>query len=756
MENYLYLVLITLAVLAIIDLMVGVSNDAVNFLNSAIGSKAIPFKTIMIIASLGILFGSVFSSGMMEIARSGIYVPSKFTFEDVMAIFLAVMITDIILLDIFNYFGLPTSTTVSIVFELLGAAISLAVFKIVMTDASWSTLSDYINTEKASEIVYSILLSVVISFSVGMLVQYISRVLFTFQFEKKLKTVGVVFGGIAMASITYFILIKGLKEVSFLNSDIKSWIKSHELLLLGGSLIVCTIISFIITQLRINILKVIIGIGTFALALSFAGNDLVNFIGVPVAAIQSIEIFQSVPGASPDSFTMDALASSEIVAPLWILLAAGIIMVITLWTSKKAKTVIETEMSLSNQGDGNEKFESNFLSRTIVRGFIRMGSVLSYVMPKTLQSNIDKKFETPMIAVGQQKPKGKDEPMFDMIRASVNLMVASSLIALGTSMKLPLSTTYVTFMVAMGTAFADRAWGRESAVYRVSGVFHVIGGWFVTAGCAFAGAFIIAYFLKVGGIVTFVIALVVLALLLYRNAKSHDKKIKAKALQELNLDKSDILSLQQVMETSANQISETFSKANIFYKDAIDSLIKEDLEALKINKKLTKKLMNDLNSTNNSMYNFIRNLDDSSVKGSRYYIISLGYLQDMIENVAVINSNALNHVDNNHKTLRISQAKDLKYVVERLGDWFSKINMAYKRQDFSKMDSLIDEREDIQEYINNLLDKQIDRIRTSENSPKNSRLYFSILLETNELLSSTYKLLRLHKEFASFRRRNQQ
>ncbi len=756
MENYLYLVLITLAVLAIIDLMVGVSNDAVNFLNSAIGSKAIPFKTIMIIASLGILIGSVFSSGMMEIARSGIYVPSKFTFDDVIAIFLAVMITDIILLDIFNYFGLPTSTTVSIVFELLGAAISLAVFKILMTDGSWSTLSSYINTEKASEIVYSILLSVVISFSIGMLVQYISRVLFTFQFEKKLKTVGVVFGGIAMAAISYFILIKGLKEVSFLGSDVKNWIKTHELLLLGGSFVVCTIISFIITQLGINILKVIIGIGTFALALSFAGNDLVNFIGVPVAAIQSIEIFQSVPGANPDTFTMDALASSEIVAPLWILLAAGIVMVITLWTSKKAKTVIETEMSLSSQGDGNEKFESNFLSRTIVRGFIRMGSVLTYVMPKTLQSNIDKKFETPMIAVGQKKPKSKDEPMFDMIRASVNLMVASSLIALGTSMKLPLSTTYVTFMVAMGTAFADRAWGRESAVYRVSGVFHVIGGWFVTAGCAFAGAFVIAYFLKVGGIVTLVIALVVLALLLYRNAKSHDKKIKAKALQELNLDKSDILSLQQVMETSANQISETFSKANIFYKDAIDSLIKEDLEALSMNKKLVKKLMNDLNSTNNSMYNFIRNLDDSSVKGSRYYIISLGYLQDMIENVAVINSNALNHVDNNHKTLRISQAKDLKYVVERLGDWFSKINMAYKRQDFSKIDSLIDAREDIQEYINNLLDKQIDRIRTSESSPKNSRLYFSILLETNELLSSTYKLLRLHKEFASFRRRNQQ
>lgn len=753
MENYLYLVLITLAVLAVIDLMVGVSNDAVNFLNSAIGSKAIPFKSIMIIASLGILFGSVFSSGMMEIARSGIYVPSKFTFDDVITIFLAVMITDIILLDVFNYFGLPTSTTVSIVFELLGAAICLALYKIATTDGNFATLASYINTQKASEIVYSILLSVIISFSVGMIVQYISRVLFTFQFEKKLKTIGVIFGGIAMASISYFILIKGMKEVTFLSSDIKEWVKTHELTLLGCSFVLFTIVSYIINLLGYNILKVIIGIGTFALALSFAGNDLVNFIGVPVAAMQSVEIFQSVPMANPDGYTMDALASSEIVAPLWALVIAGLIMVITLWTSKKAKTVIETEMSLSNQGDGNEKFKSNMLSRSIVRGFIRIGSVLTYVMPRTMQASLDKKFEHPMIAQDKKK-KSKDEPMFDMIRASVNLMVASSLIALGTSMKLPLSTTYVTFMVAMGTAFADRAWGRESAVYRVSGVFHVIGGWFVTAGCAFLGAFVFAYFLKIGGIVTFVISLVVLALLLYRNAKSHDKKIKAKALQELNLEKADIIGLQQVIETSAQQISETFSKTNIFYKESIDSLIKEDLVALTMNKKLVKKLIADLNSTNNSMYEFIRNLDDSSVKGSRYYIISLGYLQDMVENVAVINSNALSHVDNNHKHLRISQAKDLKYVVEQIGNWFSEIHMTYKRLDFSKIDELIKERENIQDYINNLLDKQIDRIRTSENSPKNSRLYFSILLETNELISSTFKLLRLHKEFESFRIRN--
>ena len=449
---------------------------------------------------------------------------------------------------------------------------------------------------------------------------------------------------------------------------------------------------------------------------------------------------------------MGPLASSNLQAPTWILLLSGVLMVITLWTSKKARTVIETEMSLTNQSDGTEQFKSNKLSRTIVRSVIKLGSALSYLMPRTLQARIDKKFENPMISKAASKMG--DEPMFDMIRASVNLMVASSLIALGTSMKLPLSTTYVTFMVAMGTAFADRAWGRESAVYRVSGVFHVIGGWFVTAGCAFGGAFIFAYLLKVGGVVTFVGSLILLALLLYRNAKNHDRKIKAKALAQLNLEKSDIISLQQVIETSSLQISETFAKTNILYKESIDSLIKEDLDALITNKKLVKKLNNDLNSTNNTVHEFIRSLDDSSVKGSRYYIISLGYLQDMVENLGVINTNALSHVDNNHKPLRRSQSKDLKYLVEQIGEWFSNIHMTYRRMDFSKVDELIKERDAIQSHINVLLDKQIDRIRTSESSSKNSRLYFSILLETNELLSSTFKLLRLHTEFDLFRRRN--
>ncbi len=746
MDNYLYLVIVTLITLGVIDLMVGVSNDAVNFLNSAIGSKAIPFRLIMILASAGILCGAVFSSGMMEIARSGIYIPSMFSFNDVLIIFLAVMITDIILLDIFNYFGLPTSTTVSIVFELLGGAVCLGLYKIATTTGDWSSLPQYINTEKASEIVVSILLSVILSFTVGMAVQYVSRLIFTFQFEKKMKSFGVFFGGIALAAISYFIIIKGLKTVTFIDKSTKDWINTHEFLLLAGSFVLFTAFSFILTRLKINILKVIIGIGTFALALSFAGNDLVNFIGVPVAAIQAIGFFQA-SGGNPDTYMMGELGSADIVAPVWILFISGAIMIFTLWTSKKAKTVIETEMNLTSQDASTEKFQPNTLSRWIVRGFMNLGNAISYLMPRALQARLDRSFENER----STKKKSQDEPMFDMVRASVNLMVASSLIALGTSMKLPLSTTYVTFMVAMGTAFADRAWDRESAVYRVSGVFHVIGGWFFTAACAFGGAFIIAYLLKIGGIMTFVGALVLLAILLVYNAKSHKKKVAEQAKRKLQLGKEDIHTLQQVTEASSNQISEVFAKSNIFYKEIVDGLIKNDLTSLSMNKKLIKKFLRDLDSTNENLYSFIRNLDDSSAKGSRFYIMSLGYLQDIVENLYVIATNAHNHVDNNHKSLKDYQGNDLRLVGDELGNWYAEVYNMYKRREFLKIDNTMKQRDQLQKVINNLVDKQIDHIRTTENSPKNTKLYFSILLETNELISSTFKLLRLNKEFEEFK-----
>ena len=579
MEQIYVIMLIVLGVLAVIDLMVGVSNDAVNFLNSAIGSKAVSFKTTMIVASFGVLIGALFSSGMMEIARSGIFIPSMFSFNDVMIIFLAVMITDILLLDVFNSIGLPTSTTVSIIFELLGAAVCLALYKIYMSDDSFDTLGNYINTKKASTIVYSILLSVILSFSLGSFVQYISRLIFTFHYEKKLKYFGAIFGGVAISAITFFILIKGLKGVSFISKEQFAWIDANQFLILGANFIVFTLLSqLLISYFKINILKVIIMIGTFALALAFAGNDLVNFIGVPIAAFNSYEIFNG-SGVSGDDFMMGALANDDIVAPFYFLLLAGVVMVVTLWTSKKAKSVIETGVNLSRQGDGDEKFTPNTASRFIVRSGVYMGDGINYFLPKKLQIKIDSRFKN----VEKPTKRGDNEPAFDMVRASVNLMVASILIAIGTSMKLPLSTTYVTFMVAMGTSFADRAWDRESAVYRIAGVFKVINGWLFTALIAFLMAFLMAFILKVGEIYAFVGLLLFLGIMLYRNSRKHKQKVKDEA-EIRSLRKEDIGTVTDMITESSAQISKVFRKTSALYSNLIDNLSLQDLAKLKENK----------------------------------------------------------------------------------------------------------------------------------------------------------------------------
>jgi len=492
MEQIYVVMLVVLALLAVVDLMVGVSNDAVNFLNSAIGSKAVSFKTIMIVASLGVAVGALYSNGMMEIARSGIFTPSMFSFNDVIMIFLAVMITDVLLLDVFNTLGLPTSTTVSIIFSLLGASVFVAITKIYFADGDYSTLEQYINTKKASEIVYSIFLSILLSFGLGTLVQYVSRLLFTFHIEKRYKYFGAIFGGFALTAITFFILIKGLKAVTFISSETKDFIKDNQLLIIGYCMLFWTVASQIIMSvLKFNIFKLIIIVGTFGLALAFAGNDLVNFIGVPIAALQSYEMY-SAPGQvlGAKEFMMSGLEGDNLPAPFIFLAIAGAVMVYTLWTSKKARNVIETEQNLSRQGEGTEKYASNTLSRGLVRGMMYMGNAINFVLPKAIQLKIDKQFILP-----EYKGKRSEQPMFDMVRASVNLIVAAVLISIGTSLKLPLSTTYVTFMVAMGSSFADRAWDRESAVYRVAGVFNVIGGWFITAIAAFLASGIIAYLL---------------------------------------------------------------------------------------------------------------------------------------------------------------------------------------------------------------------------------------------------------------------
>ena len=742
MEQIYIIMLIALGILAIIDLVVGVSNDAVNFLNSAIGSKAISFKLTMIVASLGVLIGAIFSSGMMEIARSGIFVPSMFSFNDVMIIFLAVMIADILLLDVFNSLGLPTSTTVSIIFELLGAAVCLAVYKIVTSDQSLDNLGAYINTKKATIIVYSILLSVFLSFSIGGFVQYISRLIFTFHFEKKLKYFGSIFGGVAITAITFFILIKGLKGVSFISEEQFAWIDQYQFFILGGNFILFTALSqVLISVFKINILRVIILVGTFALALAFAGNDLVNFIGVPIAAFNSYEIFNG-SGISGDDFMMGDLASNDIVAPFYFLLLAGVIMVITLWTSKKARSVIETGVNLFRQGDGVEKFTPNTISRAIVRAGVSIGEGINHFLPRRIQIKINRRFQS----VPKSTKSTADEPAFDMVRASVNLMVASILIAIGTSMKLPLSTTYVTFMVAMGTSFADRAWDRESAVYRIAGVFKVIGGWFFTAIVAFLLACTIAYILKIGEVFAFVGLLLLLAIILYRSSRKHKKKVAVEA-EIKTLRREDIGTVNEMIKESSAQISKVFNKTNSLYSSLINNISSYDLALLKANKKEQKSLEKEIDELKSNIFYFIKNLDDNSVEASKFYILILSYLQDMVQSIDFLTSNSYSHVDNNHKPLKENQISDLKTIDSQMSQLLYLLEESFKSDDFHKIDLILEEKEMVFNTVSELITKQIIRIRTTETSPKNSKFYLALLLETNDLLKSIMNLLELFKEF---------
>lgn len=746
MEQVYVIMLIALALLATIDLMVGVSNDAVNFLNSAIGSKAVSFKTIMIVASIGVAIGALYSNGMMEIARSGIFTPSMFSFNDVIMIFLAVMITDVLLLDVFNTLGLPTSTTVSIIFSLLGASVFIAISKIYFSDGDFDTLGAYINTKKASEIVYSILLSVLLSFALGSIVQYISRLLFTFHIDKRYKYFGAIFGGIALTAISFFILIKGLKSVTFISSETKDFIKGNQLMIIGYCFVFWTIVSQIVMSvIKYNIFKLIIIAGTFGLALAFAGNDLVNFIGVPIAAFQSYEMY-SVAGQTlgAKEFMMVGLEGENLPAPFIFLALAGSIMVFTLWTSKKAKNVLETEQNLSRQGEGSEKYNANTMSRGIVRGAMYVGNAINFILPKSVQFKIDQQFILP-----EYKGKRSEQPMFDMVRASVNLIVAAVLISIGTSMKLPLSTTYVTFMVAMGTSFADRAWDRESAVYRIAGVLNVIGGWFFTAIAAFLASGVIAYLLYIGEAFAFFAFMIIVAIFFYRSNQLHKKKVKEEELVR-SLKREDIVTIHEVINESSDQIANIVKKSNGVYSGVVSGLSLQDLPTLKDSKKSVKKLEKQVDELKSNVYYFIKNLDETSVEASKFYILILGHLQDMTQSLSYIAQNSHSHIDNNHKQLKFNQTRDLKSVELHILELFKDIESIFDSKDFDNIDKVLAKKEDVLNRISDLIQKQIERIRTTENSPKNSKLYFGLLLETNDLIKATMNLLELFKEFNEY------
>lgn len=736
------LMLVALAVLAIVDLVVGVSNDAVNFLNSAIGSKAISVRNIMIIASLGVFFGAITSSGMMEVARKGIFNPNMFMFQDIMFIFMAVMITDILLLDVFNSLGMPTSTTVSIVFELLGAAVCISLLKISANDAeSFSDLWNYINYETAAKIIFGILLSVVVAFSVGAIVQFSSRLIYSFNFEKRATYISALFGGFAITAITYFIIIKGMKGTPFYK-DVKFLIEGNTLGIIAGSFIIWSVISQLLIKIfNINILKLIIGIGTFSLAMAFSGNDLVNFVGVPIAAWNSYQAWE-ISGVAADAFSMGVLAK-KVPSNIWLLLIAGAIMVITLWTSSKAQNVIKTGIDLSRQGEGHEKFQPNPLSRVVVRAAMSLNKGIGFIVPKSTLNFIDSKFQKPVIEL--PKDKTYELPAFDLVRASVNLIVAGILISIATSMKLPLSTTYVTFMVAMGTSLADRAWGRESAVYRVAGVLNVIGGWFLTAITAFLAAALVAYLIS-WDMVMIPILLAIVAFLIGRNTLIHREKSKNVKKREY-IERSELITINGVIEESADHISEVINRVNKLYSNVVNDLADHDLNKLRKTDKHVKKLNDEIDGLKDGVFYFIKSLDETSVQASRFYIMVLGYLQDVAQSISYISRASYKHVNNNHKNLKKAQLKDLEKIDNQLSSILSKEAAIFENRALDNLNELLIEKNELLKSVSLSIESQVSRIRTDESSPKNTTLYFSVLLETKDLIKALMNLLETYEEF---------
>ncbi len=735
-----YIIIGMLILFAIFDLIVGVTNDAVNFLNSSIGSKAAPFFVIMIIASLGILAGVTFSGGMMEVARKGIFHPQFFSMPELLTIFLAVMITDILLLDLFNTHGLPTSTTVSIVFELLGAAVALSVIKLMAATDTTMALWDYINTAKAMAIVGGILLSIVVAFFSGALMQFLSRLIFTFDYRDRLKKYGALWGGMALTAITFFILIKGSKGATFMDAQTVSWIKGNSLIIMAGIFVVSAIIlQILITFFKINILKPIVLVGTFALAMAFAANDLVNFIGVPLAGLNAFQ--NALAAADPLTVSMAAL-SKKVQSQTSIMLFAGLIMVVTLWLSKKAKTVTETEISLGQQDEGTEKFESIWLSRKIVNLFDSLFGSIKSITPSPVRRSIANR----LIPVTEARGDAlADKPSFDLVRASVNLMVASAVVSFATSLKLPLSTTYVTFMVAMGSSFSDQAWGRESAVYRVTGVLTVVGGWFMTALIAFVVSFIFANIIARFNLPGFIALAAFAAFMIFKNHRKHTEQQK---------DKQDILiyNLHKV-ENFKESMSHTFDHLAFLLKNiresfdvTFDALFKEDLYTLKTQRMHTRHIQKSTNIIIANIFKVLRLLskDDQEVSYNYYQIIRrLQKLSDGFRDTVIRSSM---HVSNRHKGLLTVQIEELMEIKKVFLNIILLVETAFRNKEIVDCQEAVEQFHYLRELVDDFNENQIERIRDDSSKTRLSILFYAISGNCVMMAKQNVKLLDIFNE----------
>ncbi len=732
-----------LFLLAITDLVVGVSNDAVNFLVPALGSKVSKLWVILTVASLGVLVGAVFSNGMMEVARKGIFHPEKFVFSEIILIFLAVMLTDIILLDFFNTFGFPTSTTVSLVFELLGAAVAISLFKVTSQGHPVSEISEYINSSKTLVIIGGILFSIVVAFFTGAIIQWIARVIFTFEYEKNYKYFGSIWGGIAFTAITFFMFIKGFKNSSFSDTAFVHWVLNNQLkVILIGFVVFSVLFEILKSIFKINILKIVVLAGTFALAMAFAGNDLVNFIGVPLAGFKSFEFWHS-SGMPADQFSMEALSQKVDVNPLFLLIA-GIIMVITLWTSKKARSVAETSLNLARQDVGYERFESTAISRSLVRAFINTVHFFEKIMPKKFIDWVDKRFENP-------KKQGKYDPQaasFDLIRASVNLVVASILIAIATSYKLPLSTTYVTFMVAMGSSLADRAWGRESAVYRVTGVIYVVTGWFFTALVAFTIAFIVGLIIAYGGAIAIGILISLDIFLFYRSKIIHKRRVEKEEQEKRRLATEGELTKENVFDKCTEDILNELKKASKVIAETYTGFLNSDRKQLKKALALAEDFKQQAKYLKSNIYNIIQILKPDFLLSAQYYVQVIDSLREIANAIVFLSQRIYEHIDNNHDIFNKEQMTDFEHIQKKVKSYVDKtIALIKDRRMGDEVEYMRKWKTVLLSEIEEIKTFELQRIQNYEVDTVNSNLFLNILEEYKNIIMFTVRLLKAYRRF---------
>ncbi len=734
--------------LAVLDLWVGVSNDAVNFLNGAVGSKAASFKVIIFVAAVGVFIGAALSNGMMDIARHGIFQPQYFYFSEIMCILVAVMLTDVVLLDIFNSLGMPTSTTVSLVFELVGGTVALSLIKIANSDGAYQ-LGDLINTEKAFTVIMAIFVSVAIAFVFGAVVQYISRLIFSFNYKKTSKYFIGIFGGLAATSIIYFMLIKGLKGSTIVSQETMDLVHQHTDAIIIGSIIFFTLLFQVLYFLKMNVFKIIILMGTFALALAFAGNDLVNFIGVPLAGYSSYMDLMAQGGAvSTDNFLMTSLLESA-KTPWYFLFAAGIVMVIALATSKKAHNVIKTAVDLSRQSDGEESFGTSPVARVLVRTFSNAAETIDSVIPIPVKRWIGSRFnQTEMIL--------EDKASFDLVRASVNVVLSGLLIAVGTSLKLPLSTTYVAFMVAMGTSLADKAWGRESAVYRITGVLSVIGGWFITAGAAFSICFIVAMLIYFGGTAA-IVALVALAVfslvrshLVYKK-KCHRENLKEEvnttvAQLQKTTDSHEALNLFRKL--SREELSSVLNFASEALEKAINGFEQENLKDLKKvligieDKKVHLKQVKRVGTLGVTQLDY-----DIAVEKGLYYYQGNDFASEIVYSIRRLVEPCKEHIDNNFKPLSDAQRSDLDNILLSVVSFINLCAETIVVNDYDNVNNLNNDCASLSAQLIALKKAELKRIQNEKGSTKVSMVYLNIIQEIQNVVIFSGNMVKVSRKF---------